>query len=229
MGGRRRISGSEAALYRGRFSWRLAAIVAAIVIVPFETHLLLAGEAVARASHRCISTYRRATGYGDRVFSAASGYQVMMYSQGVPPRRSEAIHRVLPPKAVLEMLVAGTGLIVKYAGEKAVVLLPDPRMPSAPGTAHPSGAEQGYYAALQDAVLGALCRSALTRPGSYRAALDLWIAASGQIERAELLKVTGIWIAIAASPRRCAPSRSHRHPIFLLGASPCCSRSAIPR
>ncbi len=37
----------------------------------------------------------------------------------------------------------------------------------------------------------ALCQNAITRPGQYRTALDVWVAASGHIERAELLSSTG--------------------------------------
>lgn len=193
IGRRRRTSSSEAAPHFGRFSWWLAALVAAIVIGPLDAHPLLANEAAGESESSVyfdIPAQPLTTAL--EAFSAASGYQVLMSSHGTPIRRSEAVQGIFPPKAVLEILIAGAGLIVRFTGEKAVVLLPDARVPSTRGAARPPpGAEDGYDAALQDAVLGALCRSAVTRPGSYRAALDLWVAASGQIDRAELLSSTG--------------------------------------
>jgi len=194
IGGRRRTSGSEAAPHCGRFSWWLAALAAVIVIGPLDARLLLASEAARDMSESSVyfDIPAQPLTTALEAFSAASGYQVLMSSHGAPTRHSEAVQGIFPPKAVLEILIAGTGLIVRFTGEKAVVLLPDPRVPSTRGaTRSPPGAEEGYDAALQDAVLGTLCRSAVTRPGSYRAALDLWVAASGQIERAELLSSTG--------------------------------------
>lgn len=169
-------------------------IVAAIFAGPLSTSPLFANEVGRDASEAPvyfdIPTQPLTTAL--EAFGAASGYQVLMSSHGALARHSEKIQGAFPPKAALERLIAATGLIARFTGEKAVVLLPNPDLAQARRAPRPpSGAEQNYVAALQDAVLGALCQSAITRPGSYRAALDLWIDAGGRLERAELLSSTG--------------------------------------
>ena len=52
--------------------------------------------------------------------------------------------------------------------------------------------EQGSFAAALQGALGkALCGSPLTRPGAYRAALQLWIGPVGVVEHSRLLGPTG--------------------------------------
>jgi hypothetical protein len=48
-----------------------------------------------------------------------------------------------------------------------------------------------YFAAVQRALLRALCRDQSTMPGPYRLALKLWIEPSGTLARAKRLDTTG--------------------------------------
>src|SRR5262249_2098559 len=58
--------------------------------------------------------------------------------------------------------------------------------------AAPSRRDQTRYdTALQSDVMLALCRDAATRPGQYRAALDLWVTPSGRVDHVDLLSSTG--------------------------------------
>jgi TonB family protein len=126
-------------------------------------------------------------------FSAASGYQILTANIGSPAPRSSSVKGVLAPRAALSKLIAGTGVAVEFTAAGAVVLTPVVR--SAPsGFADPPPLRPdmaAYDAVLQRGIFGALCRNVTIWPGAYRAALDVWIASTGQVDRAELLDTTG--------------------------------------
>ena len=49
-----------------------------------------------------------------------------------------------------------------------------------------------YARNVQSTLEQALCQSAETQPGGYRAVVQLWLGASGQVERARLVGSTGV-------------------------------------
>jgi TonB family protein len=88
-------------------------------------------------------------------------------------------------------MISGAGLEVRYTAERAAVLLRIDRGESASVAALPRAGEVGFDTVLQRDVMLSLCDDPVTRPGRYRAVLDVWIEASGRIGRAELLSTTG--------------------------------------
>jgi TonB family protein len=126
-------------------------------------------------------------------FSAASGYQILTATVGSPAPHSSSVKGVLAPKAALARLIAGTGFAVAFPAMGAVVLTPVVRSaPSNFAAPPPSRPDRvAYDAVLQNGISGALCRTVAIVPGAYRAALDVWIASTGQVDRAELLASTG--------------------------------------
>jgi TonB family protein len=123
-----------------------------------------------------------------QAFSTVSGYQILVADDHLP--QSMAIKGVLSSKEALARLVAGTGMSVSFTGPQAAILVPGNRSQNVATTASSQGGPK-YDAALQYDVLAALCRDAMTRPGQYRTALDLWMMPSGRVGRAELLSSTG--------------------------------------
>ena len=129
-------------------------------------------------------------------FSASSGYQILMSDGGFTTVRSTTVQGAFSPREALVRMVAGTGLAVRFTAAKAAILVPDVSRPSTrnmpmPLTGSLARETAHYEAALQDDVIHTLCRDAITRPGNYRAALDIWVTSSGRVERAELLAPTG--------------------------------------
>jgi len=51
--------------------------------------------------------------------------------------------------------------------------------------------DRNYAAAIQAGIQRSLCRSALTRPGSYRALLQVWIGRDGVVQHSRLVSSTG--------------------------------------
>lgn len=124
-------------------------------------------------------------------FSAASGYQILMADTSAGTARSSAVSGMLLPRDALVQLVAGIGLEVHFTGAQAAVLA---RAARSQVTSIPTLRrldQEHYEAALQNEVIFTLCRSAVTRPGQYRTAIDLWVASSGRIDNVELLSSTG--------------------------------------
>ncbi|MBE8603793.1 TonB family protein, partial [Pseudomonas cyclaminis] len=97
--------------------------------------------------------------------------------------------------------------------------------PPARGAAARSAARinNSYATALQQAIETTLCRSPLTRPGSFRALVQVWVNRDGRIEHSRLVSSTGdeqrdealVRGLGAARVERPAPS-SLRQPLTLL-------------
>lgn len=124
-------------------------------------------------------------------FSAASGYQILVADPGSEIGRSRAIKGAYFPRDALVQVVAGTGLEVRFTAATAAVLVRSEASRAALAAVPSRGDRQQFEARLQADVMRALCRNSATRPGDYRAALDLWVASSGRVDRADLLGSTG--------------------------------------
>lgn len=109
-------------------------------------------------------------------------------------RRSAGVKGVLTPDQALKVLVAGTGLAIRYAGSDAFTLEPASTVVTLASSdvASVRGPEDGaYFADLQDTLIRTLCRRLETRPGRYRLGVQLWIGSGGVIRAAHLLDSSG--------------------------------------
>jgi hypothetical protein len=122
-------------------------------------------------------------------FSSASGYQLLVAETVPPSLRSQQVQGTWAPRDALARLIVGTGFEVTYTSAQAAILRRSAEAEQR--VAQQRQSRIHYEAALQSDVTQVLCRDSATRPGSYRAALDLWVAPSGQVTRAELLGSTG--------------------------------------
>lgn len=102
-------------------------------------------------------------------------------------------------KQALSTLLGQHGLAAYFLDNRSVVIrFPDPaaNQPAVPLDRIPgvrtSLRDHGpYVGRLQQQVHASLCETALTRPGSYRLALQLWVSQYGHIQRVWLLGSTG--------------------------------------
>jgi hypothetical protein len=122
-------------------------------------------------------------------FSAASGYQILMAEAGAEKIPSHAVKGVLSPQDALARMISGTGLEARVTGDRSAIVVRDSRPTSTSTALHKD--ERDYDAVLQNMVMTRLCQDAVTRPGQYRTALDLWVTSFGRVERVDLLSSTG--------------------------------------
>ncbi len=128
-------------------------------------------------------------------FSRATGMAVLVDSQLSRGRRSLAVDGEFTAAQALRQLLGGSGLMARYARDDAFTLqvaqvedVAQPMEKPVPGSA---AVNRSYATAVQAAIERNLCRSPLTRPGSFRAVLQLWIGRDGVVQHSRLLTSTG--------------------------------------
>ena len=171
-------------------AWRRA--VCALVLL-----LLLGAGQAARAQSPLLSLNLPAQDleHALQAYSRATGIAVLVDRELTQGRRSIGVRGRFTAQEALAMLLTGSGLMARYARVDAFTLqLPDVSLPPATrGAAARSAARinNSYATALQQAIEVSLCRTPLTRPGSFRALVQVWVNREGLIEHSRLVSSTG--------------------------------------
>ena len=160
-------------------------------------------------------------------YSHATGMAVLVDRELTRGRRSIGVRGHFTAQQALAVLLTGSGLMARYARDDAFTLQV-PQVSQAPVTGGASARStarlnHSYATAVQQAVEASLCRSPLTRPGSFRALVQVWVNPQGLIEHSRLVSSTGdeqrdealVRSLGAARVERPAPS-SLRQPVTLL-------------
>ncbi|EOX6785880.1 TonB-dependent outer membrane receptor VreA [Pseudomonas aeruginosa] len=129
-------------------------------------------------------------------YSGVTGMAVLVDGELARGRRSARLQGRFTASDALTRLLGGTGLMARYTSQEAFTLLPAQAVRSAaPLPAEMPKVEQPldrrYAGAVQAALEEQLCRSPRTRPGTYRAVLQLWIGRFGEVRHSRLLGSTG--------------------------------------
>ncbi|PQP04095.1 MULTISPECIES: STN domain-containing protein [Pseudomonas] len=128
-------------------------------------------------------------------FSRSTGMAVLVDRQLTRGRRSIAVKGRLNATDALSLMLSGSGLMARYARADAFTLqvAQVAEVPLQAGAVANSAPVAGgsYAAAIQTALERRLCRSPLTRPGSFRALLQLWIGRDGVVQHSRLVSSTG--------------------------------------
>lgn len=135
------------------------------------------------------------TAYGD-----VTGLAALVDSGLTVGRQSSGVRGYYSPPEALRLLLRGSGLSAVYTSANAFTLVTAPetgrrRPPAADNSGDISTPGLGgnlYAAVIQRAVQQALCRTPETRPGRYRAVLQLWINDRGGVVNALLPVSTGL-------------------------------------
>ena len=114
-------------------------------------------------------------------YSVISGLELYYDGDLAAGRRSHAVEGRLVPDVALRELLTGSGLVARATGPNSFTITPGPSSRPA------SAAHQSYFAAIQARVSQVLCAHAETRPGGADLLLQLWIASTGTVQRAQLL------------------------------------------
>lgn len=119
-------------------------------------------------------------------------------------KQSRALHGMYTAEQALSLLLDGSGLEVRHISATAFTLIPRGGAAVAAGTAAnaanavavtPTPGQLPALAnprALQALLEQVLCKSPQTRPGTYRALIQLWLDPAGVIRRSALLASTGL-------------------------------------
>ncbi|MGC6370850.1 secretin and TonB N-terminal domain-containing protein [Pseudomonas sp. K2I15] len=162
-----------------------------------------------------------------QAFSRATGMAVLVDRELTRGRRSIGVHGRYSAQQALGLLLTGSGLMARYARSDAFTLqVPEVSQPATtrgPKAGNAARINNSYATALQQAIERSLCRSPLTRPGSFRALVQVWVNGDGAIEHSRLVSSTGdlqrdealVRGLAATRVERSAPS-SLRLPVTLL-------------
>jgi hypothetical protein len=130
-----------------------------------------------------------------QAYSRATGMAVLVDRELTRGRRSIGVRGRFTAQEALAMLLTGSGLMARYARSDAFTLQtpevsPPPAIRGA-AARHAARINNSYATALQQAIEASLCRSPLTRPGSFRALVQVWVNPLGVIEHSRLVSSTG--------------------------------------
>ncbi|MDD0968511.1 MULTISPECIES: STN domain-containing protein [Pseudomonas] len=128
-------------------------------------------------------------------FSRATGMAVLVDSQLSRGRRSLAVDGEFTAAEALRRMLGGSGLMAKYSRDDAFTLqvaqVEEVPITAEKPTPASAAVNRSYATAVQAAIERNLCRSPLTRPGSFRAVLQLWIGRDGVVQHNRLVTTTG--------------------------------------
>jgi hypothetical protein len=134
-----------------------------------------------------------------RAYGEVTGQAVLVDDALTAERQSPGVQGDFGKVDALQRLLAGTGLVASYSTDQAFTLKLATRVESSESDSGESsqssavgGLEvvtQNYAGTIQRSIESALCRFDQTRPGTYRLALQVWIAPSGKIEQTRVLSV----------------------------------------
>lgn len=129
-------------------------------------------------------------------YGRVTGMAVLADQTLISGRRSADVKGMLAPDQALRILIAGSGLSIRYAGEGAFTL--EPMRTAARIASRTSlegtdldGDDRAYFADVQSSLIEALCRRPETQPGHYRLGIQFWIGAEGVVRAAHLLDSSG--------------------------------------
>lgn len=132
-----------------------------------------------------------------RTYSEITGQAVLVDNTLAEGRQSPGVHGSFDKTQALQKLLEGTGLVASYSSDQAFTLKlaePDATVDRAVrentqsvGVEESEAVIEQYAGKIQQPIEAALCRSEDAQPGTYRLAMQVWIAASGHIEKTRLL------------------------------------------
>jgi TonB family protein len=140
-----------------------------------------------------------------QAYDHIAGLSVLIDASLLDGRVSAPLSGNYSREAALQRLLEGTGLRANFTSANAVVIVASPvspqspQLPSGPVQSGPTSAQgidgiDGNYAyaiVVQARLTEALCRSRQTRPGGYRAVVQMRIDDSGSVTAVRLIDSTG--------------------------------------
>jgi hypothetical protein len=122
-------------------------------------------------------------------YGAASGLEVFYKSVLAERQHSAEVAGLLTPTVALQTLLRGTGYVAQTTGPGAFTIVPTPREAALAISAADAARRsyEPYFATIQAQISDGLCRSAGAALERAEILLQLWLAPSGVIARAEVV------------------------------------------
>ena len=124
-------------------------------------------------------------------FADRTGMAALVDAQLAGGKRSTAVKGLLTPQDALRLLLAGTGLSFRRAGDTAFSVGPNSAEPLIEGPAGSRRGYQIYFVQMQDAIEHALCSNGDIRPGLYRMVVQVWIGSAGAVDAIHAVSSSG--------------------------------------
>jgi hypothetical protein len=125
-------------------------------------------------------------------FAIATGQSALVDEAQFFNRTSKPVHGELTAKEAAKVMLAGTGLSMHIIGEGRFTLNDERDLMEHSGKAgSPDDSANAFFSDLQLPLALILCNDPLTRPGSYQAALQLWLRPDGRIRAVHILDSSG--------------------------------------
>lgn len=134
-----------------------------------------------------------------RAFSEATGIAVLFDDDLVASLSTQGVHGMVEPRDALRILLLDTALEAHFASMNAFTVTArstsreerESVPPPAPVDASRPVLDDRRAATLQHAIERALCADVLTRPGTYRLAMQVWMDDGGSVRRVSPLGSSG--------------------------------------
>lgn len=125
-------------------------------------------------------------------YSLASGLTVLVDSSLTAGRHAPAVVGAYTPSEALRKLLADSPLAIRYASAQSFTLVAkDDDAAAARAASGKRLRDTPYAAVVQTALKRALCSAASTRPGNYRALVQLWFDKAWRVTRVGWVSTTG--------------------------------------
>jgi hypothetical protein len=124
-------------------------------------------------------------------FADRTGMTALVDAQLAGGKRSTAVKGLLTPQDALRLLLAGTGLSFRRAGDTAFSVGPNTAAPPIEVPTGSRGDYQIYFAQMQNAIEHILCSNADIRPGLYRTVVQVWIGSAGAVDAIHAVSSSG--------------------------------------
>jgi hypothetical protein len=123
-------------------------------------------------------------------FGAVIDREILFETSLISHLRSQAVQGSFSVSEAANILLADSGLIIMVT-QGGVLTVTKKMQDVAESLSIFDASTYEYIGLVQQAVVRALCSSAETRPGHYRAVFELWLNTSGVVEQGRLLGSTG--------------------------------------
>jgi hypothetical protein len=127
-------------------------------------------------------------------FADRTGMATLVDGELASGLQSSPVKGRLSPSEALRILLAGTGLSIRYAGGSAFTVgltAPEQSREMARLRNGPRPDYGVYFSQVQNALERELCRSNDIRPDQYRAAFQIWVGDRGTVQALHFLGSTG--------------------------------------
>ena len=158
-------------------------------------------------------------------FADKTGMAVLVDGEWAKDLQSSPVKGRLLPSEAARILIAGTGLSIRFAGDSAFtvgLMKPALRDADARPALRPSATHDAYFLTLQNSLEQAICASADLRSNLDRLAFQVWIGEAGRILAVHFLGPAGegagptMLTEIMAATRVATPPRDLPQPVTIV-------------